>query len=232
MRVIQRITITDAVVESIKELIESGEYEIGQKLPTESSFCEQLQVSRTSVREAFRVLQALNYVEIRPGKGAFAADWRKSARPQSWYDVQNVRFNDFMEVRMAIETLAVRLAVERASAKQVSELTAIHRAFVEAGGRADRVKLIMLDELFHTTIVGCTDNQLLININKEVEDCFRTYRSNSFTDPVVYANAIEPHGRILACFHDKNARAAVDEMRRHLEITAKDMGDILGHTGP
>ena len=59
MKEIQRISITDAVVENMKELIESGEYEAGQKLPTEAKLCEMLKVSRTSVREAFRVLQAL-----------------------------------------------------------------------------------------------------------------------------------------------------------------------------
>ena len=59
MKEIRRISVTDTVVERIQELIDSGEYEPGQKLPTESNLCENLKVSRTSVREAMRMLQAL-----------------------------------------------------------------------------------------------------------------------------------------------------------------------------
>ena len=75
--------------------------------------CDQMGVSRTCVREAIRVLQAVGYVEIRPGKGAFVADYQKSTDNSSlWYDVEGVKiFMIFMEVRMAIETLSVRLAV-------------------------------------------------------------------------------------------------------------------------
>ena len=51
MKEIQRISVADAVAESIKELICTGKYAVGQKLPTEAKFCEELHVSRTSVRE-------------------------------------------------------------------------------------------------------------------------------------------------------------------------------------
>lgn len=224
MKEIQRVSITDAVVENIKGLIESNVYAIGEKLPTEANFCEQLKVSRTSVREAFRVLQALGYVENKMGKGAFVADYRKAKSERDpWYDAENARFYDFMEVRMAIETLSVRLAVERVTYKQLQELKQIHESFVEANENRDFVKMIMLDELFHTKIISCTDNPLLININKQLLEKFRIYRGDSFMDKTVYKNAVEPHSRILFCFETKNASLAVEEMRRHLEITGKDM---------
>ena len=58
MKEIHRISITDAVVEAIKKAIDSGEYQPGTKLPTEAAMCQVLKVSRSSVREAMRVLQA------------------------------------------------------------------------------------------------------------------------------------------------------------------------------
>ena len=168
MKAIQRMSITDSVVADIKEMIMSGEYKIGEKLPTEMKLCDQMGVSRTCVREAIRVLQAIGYVEIRPGKGAFVANYQKSTDNSSlWYDVEGVKFYDFMEVRMAIETLSVRLAVERATDKQIRELREIHTSFVEATEKRDMLKMIMLDELFHTKIITFTNNQLLININKQ-----------------------------------------------------------------
>ena len=225
MREIQRISITDAVVDSIKEMIQTQEYKEGEKLPVEAKLCEMLGVSRTSVREAIRVLQALGYVENRPGKGAFvASSHRKEITP--WYDVENPQFTDFMEVRMAIETLAVRLAVERASQKDIREIEQVQTSFVQANENKDKIRLIMLDELFHTKIMEFTRNQLLVNINAQLLEAFRVYRSESFTDENVYNNAIEPHARILECFKKHDSKQAVEEMRRHLNITTNDMEQI------
>lgn len=224
MKAIQRMSITDSVVADIKEMIMSGEYKIGEKLPTEMKLCDQMGVSRTCVREAIRVLQAIGHVEIRPGKGAFVANYQKSTDNSSlWYDVEGVKFYDFMEVRMAIETLSVRLAVERATDKQIRELREIHTSFVEATEKRDMLKMIMLDELFHTKIITFTNNQLLININKQLLERFRIYRGDSFTNKMVYKNAVEPHERILLCFEMRNPSSAVEEMRKHLNITTQDM---------
>ena len=221
MKAIQRMSITDS---DIKEMIMSGGYKIGEKLPTEMKLCDQMSVSRTCVREAIRVLQAIGYVEIRPGKGAFVANYQKSTDNSSlWYDVEGVKFYDFMEVRMAIETLSVRLAVERATDKQIRELREIHTSFVEATEKRDMLKMIMLDELFHTKIITFTNNQLLININKQLLERFRIYRGDSFTNKMVYKNAVEPHERILLCFEMRNPSSAVEEMRKHLNITTQDM---------
>ncbi|WP_343247198.1 FadR/GntR family transcriptional regulator [Diplocloster hominis] len=223
MKEIRRISVTDTVVERIQELIDSGEYEPGQKLPTESNLCENLKVSRTSVREAMRMLQALGYVDILPGKGAYVAEYQKIPNHSNWYDIENARFNDFMEVRMAIETLAVRLSVERATKKQVGELESINQSFLEAVNNHDGPQMIMLDELYHSKIIEFTDNNLLININKQLLASFRKYRGDSFMNTSVYANAVEPHTRILQCFQIRAPLQAVEEMKNHLNITAKDM---------
>ena len=50
IKAITRVSITDSVVDRIREMIESGAYEVGEKLPTEAKLCEMLSVSRTSVR--------------------------------------------------------------------------------------------------------------------------------------------------------------------------------------
>lgn len=223
MKEIQKISVTDAVVESIREMIEEEKYAPGEKLPTESSFCESLKVSRTSVREALRVLQTLGIVEIRPGKGAFVASTRSRLSEKNWYNVDSAKFYDFMEVRLAIESLSVRLSVQRATDEQIMELEEVHQAFVETTAHKDMARMIMLDELFHSKIVEFTNNQLLININSQLLDSFRVYRGCSFTNKEVYQNAVEPHARILQCFHDRDVSGAVAELVRHLEITTRDM---------
>ena len=226
MKEIHRISITDAVVEAIKKAIDSGEYQPGTKLPTEAAMCQEMKVSRSSVREAMRVLQALGYVTIAPGRGAFVAK-EEPRTSDPWYEAEGVRYSDFMEIRLAIETLAVRLAVKRASAEEVQELAEIHESFCEANKTHDMAKLIMLDELFHTKIMECTGNPLFVNINKQIQECFRTYRGESFSNDAVYSNAVEPHARILQCFKDRDPEQAVLETQKHLAITQEDMIKVI-----
>lgn len=226
MKEIQRISIADAVAESIKDLICSGKCQVGQKLPTEAKLCEELRVSRTSVREAFRLLQAQGYVEIRPGKGAFVADFQ-TGQQVNWFEVDDAKYNDYMEVRVAIETLAVRLAVERATEAQIRDLQSVHEAFLEASRIHDAARMVILDERFHSLILECSQNPLLKKINSDLLDVFRPYRRANFSDATQYSHADIAHERILECFRSRSPDQAELQMLEHLSITAEDFDRII-----
>ncbi len=226
MKEIQRISITDAVAENIRDLICSEQFKIGEKLPTETRLCEEFKVSRTSVREAFRLLQAQGYVEIKPGRGAFVADFR-TGQQVNWFEVDDAKYKDYMEVRIAIEILAVRLAVERATDAQVQQLKDIHESFLAASHVHDAAKMVILDERFHSLIIECSQNPLLKKINSDLLDVFRPYRRANFSDPVDYKHADQAHERILACFLDRTPELAEVRMREHLQITAEDFDRIV-----
>lgn len=224
MQEIQRMSITDAVVKSIKAMIEVGEYKTDQKLPAENDLCQQLKVSRTSVREALRVLQALGYVKILPGRGAFVDDFEKAkAARANWYDSKEAKFYDYLEVRMAVEVFAIRLSAERASDAQLEEVQQIHESFLAAREQNDLVKLIMLDELFHEKIISCTRNPLLVNINRELTEQYRVYRGDSLTGPLQYYNAVKGHSAILSALRSRDPNACAEAMQEHLTQTLKDL---------
>lgn len=225
MKEIKRISVTDSVVENIKLSIDSGEYLPGDKLPTENRMCQEIGVSRTCIREAIRVLQAIGYVDIFPGKGAFVSKKFTESKKQ-WYDIPDVQFYDFMEVRMAIETLSTRLAIKRATKKQIQKLTMIHEKFLQAVEDKNLIQLIMYDELFHTEIVKITNNELLIAINKQINTAFKKYRGESFMDNSVYKNAVIPHTKILEAFKSNDPELGQAEMYNHLVITEQDIKHI------
>ena len=222
MKEIQRISITDAVVGEIKEMIASGQYAPGEKLPTENVMCQNMKVSRTCVREAIRVLQAQGYVDIFPGKGSFVSETPITMQ-EKWFDVSGLTVEDFIEVRMAIETISTRIAINKTKERQVENLKQIHESFLEANNNRNLTDLIKCDEMFHTEIVNMTGNKLLINLNKQLLIANRKYRCKSFMNDDIYKRAIEPHTRILQCFINRDAVQGQIEMQKHLEITKTDM---------
>ena len=227
MREIQRVSITDTVVNELKEMILSGQFAPGEKLPTENEMCQNMKVSRTCVREAVRVLQALGLVDIFPGKGSFVSQTPIDTR-ERWYDVQGLTVNDFIEVRMAIETVSTKLAISKAKKHQVDKLESIHKSFLEANEKHNLTELIMYDEMFHSEIVNITGNKLLISLNRQLIVANRKFRCESFMNDKIYRKAVEPHTRILQCFRDKNAEQGRSEMQHHLEITRDDMQYLAG----
>ena len=232
MKAIAKRSVTDQVVDQIKEMIVSGQYEVGKKLPAELELCRILDVSRSSVREAFRMLQAMDYVEIKPGRGAFV----KSTRPNSpemikaWFEENAPQLSDFMDVRVALETLALKVVVKNAKDEEIDDLKGIEDQFEKAIDDQDVAAMAKLDEEFHSEIVNMTHNSLMINIYQLVVKEFSKYRNKSFAIQENSYHAIGPHRNILQAILERDEKLGIVYIEEHLRISKEDM-DKAAHKG-
>ncbi|MEX2444840.1 MAG: FadR/GntR family transcriptional regulator [Alkalispirochaeta sp.] len=225
---ITRISVTDEIARRIREMIESGAYSVGDKLPTEMELRDQFGVGRSSVREALRILQAYGLVELRPGTGAFVASVseRSEESIRTWFIEKETELDEMMEVRMAVEPLAVRLAIEKASDAELQEIVAIHEKFTKAVENADPLELATLDEAFHTAIISASHNSLLIKINRLLVEAFREYRTKAFGIPENIVDALGPHETIVAGLQEKNRAKGEKGMQEHLRVSLEDIGKV------
>ena len=231
MEQISRIPITSQVEERIRELIESGKYGAGMKLPTENELCSALGVGRGSVREAFRLLQAKGLVEIKPGRGAFVAEESPNAENAVMWLVQNeADLRDFIEVRNALEPLAAKRMAERGSDTQIAALQDIHDRFLSAIRSGNSKQIAALDEAFHSAIVSGSGNSLLIDIDSRLSRGMHDFRSNTFAVEQNAKNAVEPHSRILDAIVHRNGESAQREMLYHLHLIEKDLTENIHGT--
>lgn len=161
MEPITRVPIVQQVEDRIKELILGGQYKPGEKLPAEMELCQRLGVGRGTVREAFRLLQAKGFVDIRPGRGAFVAEnfgEDEEASAVDWLVENEKELRSSIEIRTALEPMAARLMADRAPDEAIRRLEDIHRSFLQAVEEEDTVRIARLDEQFHSTIVEGSDN--------------------------------------------------------------------------
>lgn len=225
MQEIQKISVVEQVVSRLEELILSGEVSVGEKLPTENELCQKLSVGRSTVREAFRILQAKGYVEIKPGRGAFAARTEKPAQAEelAWLSKNKPALVDCIEVRSAIEPMAVKLAIAHGTEEEREELEAIHREFIEAVRVMDAQEIARLDEVFHAKIVEMSHNPLLVDIHRVICETVRTFRSKTFVFPQNARNAIDPHERVLMAIRERDEEAGEMYMKRHIQRIQEDL---------
>ena len=164
MEPIQKKSTVDLAVEKLTEYICSGSIAVGDKMPAEMVLCKQLNISRTTIREAYRVLQSQGYLDIQPGRGAFVQSKEQNfiQEAMDWISSHRVVSSDYLFVRMALDPLAASLAAENAVSRDIDELCTIHQAFEKSVHEKDYVAMAELDARFHARIAAITHNDLLI----------------------------------------------------------------------
>lgn len=220
---IEKVSVTELTTRAIRQSILEGEYKVGDKLSTEIKLCQQLNVSRTVVREALRILATEGYIRMLPGRGAFVARVTEIAKDNYWASLSSASFKDLMDVRAPMEELAARLAARRSGPELTAQLEENFAAFIQANKSSDRQSLIRLDEQFHMTIFKATGNALLLTIGKMLTEAFNEYRYASFNDEGTYANAIEPHSRLITAFRKQSEEEAVAAMHYHMLRAIEDV---------
>lgn len=151
------------ILDLITDSIVNKELKLGDRLPPERQWAEQLGVSRATVREAIRALEMFGLVSCRQGEGNFVSDNLKTALTQPlsllfWlHDGDDMDIHDF---RQALEIQAAQLAAERATEEDVAELREIEEAMA---GEKDNQEAANLDKQFHDTIGRISRNCLIRN---------------------------------------------------------------------
>ena len=230
---IDKLSLIDEVVKRISDLIRTGEYSAGDKLPAEEMIRKQLGVGRSTVREALRVLQAYGVVELRSGKGAFVQDKSDYTYKmvREWFMEKESELHELFEVRLAIETTAIPLAIERGADVQIERIQKIHERFQACVDAKNNIELAALDEAFHKAIVDAANNRYLSRINELVSDSLIDYRKRSFAVKANVMNALGPHQTIVDCICAKKADAGVSAMKHHIDVSLSDIYAVLGGDG-
>jgi len=149
LRTIKRTQRSEEIRRQIEDAIKNGDFGPGERLPSERELVETFGVSRVSVREAIRSLEALGFVRVYQGRGAFVTDRRSGlGEPMArWLDLHRDEVLELLGVRGALDEYAAQLAVEHDDPARVAEITAAHEAFAGAvRDEAAPADLVPLDE--------------------------------------------------------------------------------------
>jgi len=220
---IKDVKVYERVIDQIKDMIKSGQLKRGDRLPSERDLVEQLQVSRTSIREALSALQMISLIESRHGDGNFI---RTELGPHFLEPLSILFLLDkrspweVLEFRLILEVNCAALAAKKATLEQIED---IHQAFLELqANQTNEVQNIQLDKKLHYTIAKATDNRILLNVLNSISDLIdysiSDTRSRILMDPANQQTLIEQHYGLYEAIADRNSDLAAERMRRHLEF--------------
>jgi GntR family transcriptional regulator, transcriptional repressor for pyruvate dehydrogenase complex len=155
--------VTDEAIERIRELIASGEWGPGTRLPREADLAKQLGLSRNSLREAVRALSLARVLEVRQGDGTYVSSLEPGELLEptlsATYLLRGRTVLELFEVRRMLEPEAAARAAQVADAGVIAALRRELERMVAAGDRAD--ELVEADAAFHDVIAGAPGNGVL-----------------------------------------------------------------------
>jgi GntR family transcriptional repressor for pyruvate dehydrogenase complex len=224
---------TDQAIAKIKELISSGEFTAGARLPTERELTLRFGVSRSSLREAVRALALVGVLEPRVGDGTYVTTLEPELLLTGLGFVSDLMqagsLLELHEIRRILEPAATRMATPRLSKEDLDELRDCLRRMEEAGSVAE---FIEADTAFHRVILGACGNAALASLIENLST--GTARARMWQS-VVGQGAVEAtiaaHWNIYKALagRDEGMAAAADMM--HLAIAGEWLARLVGKDG-
>lgn len=216
--------LSQSVADNILSMITiEKRFSVGDKLPNELDLSEELNVSRTTLREAIRILVALDILEIQRGKGTYVKE-NAFKKQQDLEQLSNIKVNakDLYEMRLIFEPEAAYYAALRATDSEIKRILEfgkkVEKEISNHGDRTDD------EHSFHKAIAQATHNEFM---NKLMPILYQSISKGVYLS-LQSNKAIEDtkndHRMIMEFLEQRNAEGAKNAMRIHIMHAMKELG--------
>lgn len=219
-RPVKPVRISEDVAQQLKRSILSGNFEATGRLPTERELSEQFRVSRTTTREALRILETAGFITTRQGTsgGAFIMSLTFEAMSNVFIDLflaQKVSISEISHLRLLIEPEVARLAAGKATPEYISRLKAVlerENAAIDSG-KASIITGMDAHPEFHFILAEMCGNRALEGLVRSTIDLTRRVVE---AVNVSYLHPLGDHGPILDAILAGDSEKAAEIMRKHV----------------
>lgn len=205
-RPISRNALHTKVVSELREMIISDQFTPGTHLQ-ETKLCDLFNISRTPLREAFKVLEVEGLVTLKPNRGAHVTKM----------SLQEI--GELFEVVANLERVAVELAIERLDAKKMRCLQRMHERMLGYYHDGCLRKCFQMDFDFHNKIIEFTGNSILVAQHANLMVRSQRGRYLALHSQPRWDESMQEHQQIMAAFDDRNAELAAQIMKKHVLAT-------------
>lgn len=230
-----RQSLVGMVSDDLLNRIVSGEFPPGSTLPRELDLTMQHEVSRVTVREAVKTLEAQGMVRIERGRGTFVNPLNLWTKMEAVLRAASEGENDAMasiqliELRRMLETGAAEIAAERMSAEELESIRK-HLATMRSAHQANNVAhFVEADLAFHDVILQASGNVFLVVLFKPLSLVLAARRAETSNVVRIQANAIEAHTHIVRAFESGDSERARLAMDSHMTQTMNDLKQYILH---
>lgn len=221
---VKNVRLYETIIEQIKDMIDRGEIQPGDKFPSERVLMEKLEVSRAVLREAFRVLESRGLVYSRPGGGRYLrkVESFKLGKGSS-LDLERDALLDVVEAREIVEIKIVRLAVKRANDAEINNLVEMDKKFHGYGKNLEEYRSQDGDLAFHLALSEMAHNFILKMMVNFMLILTRDLREKSILNYEDWLSLCKQHSDIVKAIAQRDEDKAAHCMKLHLLKLRQDI---------
>ncbi len=234
---IKKKTVVAQVMDQIRELIASGRYKSGDRIPTESELAGMLGIGRSSIREAVKVFNYLGVLESRTAKGTFVCERSQiSSEALTWSMLLGRDdYDELIDLRGAVESWSLAALAGRFRSGPESAAPALRRleeklqrmrAAVEEGGDTE---LATADYGFHEAVIREGGNRLFEALYQVLRSFMYEEIERSHRDFSDIRTIVAEHAEFLEAVHSGSPQRAQEVVAGHIASIKRRLANVLHH---
>ncbi|MBU2667190.1 FadR family transcriptional regulator [Actinoplanes bogorensis] len=211
----------EQVADQLQRDIMAGTIPTGTRLPTEPELAEHFGTSRSTIREALRILASQRIVETRPGNSGGSVVTRPSSEDVSeylmlafalWTD-ETVEVQDLFDARETMEIASVGWAASRSAGDAVETLS---RFLPDDVTDLDDEQILIFDRGFHEAILGLAGNRFIQTVSLPIYDVLNKRVHRNLIAPSFWPRMVEEHRQLMAAIAAGDSAGARTLMEEHM----------------
>ena len=214
---IEVIKLADQVAAKLQQMIASGEYKKGDKIPTEPELMERFGVGRSTVRESIRILANAGLLHVQQGKGTFVQDTTVVTEPLH-QRLRRANTKELKEVRHMLEITMVQRAAENRTEREVKQMRTLLHQRKKAIEEDVHEECLGADIAFHVVIAEASKNQVLIDLFKTFAKVISEHFQTEYPDTKAYKRSQALHEKLCEAIANKESKKAADYMTQILSL--------------
>jgi len=221
-----RSTLVAQVAEQMEQMIENGQWKVGEKIPSEPELMAKFDISRNTLREAIQSLVHVGLIETRQGIGT-------TIKSNSGLElvlerrIQKSNLLESLEVRLGLEREAAQLAAERRTVDDLQRIQSCLNECRIASKNNDLFRFVKMDIAFHKSIVQATHNKMFIELYESITDALQ----NSINKIMEIENSThfenEVHTELLHAIELKDSNLALNCVNQYLNDAKESLSLML-----
>ena len=204
MKAIQKKTLHQEIANNLREMIMSGELREGDKIK-EDELCTVMEISKTPLREALRVLSAEGLIRLIPNRGSYVTT-------PTFEEIK-----EMFDVMSVLEGVCARTAAEKMSSGDFKKLEDIHHLLEKNFRLKDQKQYIHHNNLYHAFVQELAGNKTLNQIVNGLRQKILLYRFQSLNLSGRFEQSIQEHRDLLEAFRNRDAEKAELLMKSHMK---------------
>lgn len=211
---IARESLGELVAEQLRRSIWNREIAFGERL-IESDLSDKFDVSRSTIRDALKILEYEEMITIKPRKGTYVSQFSR----EDWQEI--------IELRSLIESFAFVRALPTLDVEHFDYLRDILTDMQKAAKKQDWNELFDLDRNFHNYVVSLSDNSRIIKLYNSIQVQIRTFLLNLDKYYTSHQSFYEEQMELFEALLTKDPQIVENKIRTHIEyVEGQFIGDM------